>query len=170
MSLVEFLLEANKKTYASGSKEYEVGVPDDMFGFDYPKEITKNGWKYEDRYTVFNNGKSFRGSILVTKHGEKRFFMNYDGTSLLGDKDKNFAFLRTALMQMPEAYPFRGPEKFRLGDYLYENDVPDKDEMKLIITEGKEFSGEERILVLEPAKKYFDVMVYRGRYYDGFFK
>ena len=68
------------------------------------------------------------------------------------DPNLIYDVLRGALMRMPKDYPFRGPKKFTLEKFIYQNKWQGEVEM---------YSGEEKILL---GKK----VVYQANYFGGF--
>lgn len=108
--LIKFLILAKKKTYAGNKKEQELS--------SRPKShdlIFEDGnYKYFDSYF---GGEKFIGEEVLFKDNIPVWAMNYCGNEL----NDNFSshFLKQALSNVPTDNPFRGPEIFKDGDYLY---------------------------------------------------
>jgi hypothetical protein len=111
MTLADFLVEAKKKTYASGKDP--MPLPGGFEGFFYEKD----GLRYVDEYIVDKNNKSepFSGREFVRRLEDNAimFEMVYEGQLLRVpegfSKESIFAFLRECLREVPREAPFRGP-------------------------------------------------------------
>lgn len=131
MELKEFLVKAKLSTYA-GSGEGGERIPESG-----AKELTyeESGFKYADRYFGFN---PFAGEEVVLQNGKAVWAMNYYGRVISGEISEKevYAFLKQALRLAEKDRPFRGPERFRKGNFEYFNESNG---------DIKEFSGTERI-------------------------
>lgn len=135
--LTDFLIKAKKATYASGKKGEKLPDCSEKFSF------SENRFKYVDR---FYGGERFGGREIVFYDDKPVWFIGYYGGLHLVD-DQNgeiYAFLRKALLLVgtpPEnpcakILPVRGPERFKEGDFVYENNA---------IGDLKRFQGSEVI-------------------------
>lgn len=111
--MIEFRLEANRNTYAGFSNE----VPStrlDSHDFRYEK----GNYTYHDTYV---GGEQFAGEEAVWKNGKAVYAMNYVGRVL----DEKFSgnFLKEALRAADKKLPFRGPEFYESGEYIYKTTV-----------------------------------------------
>ncbi len=130
--LKKFLVEAKKKTYASGDENLKKVQDDNSTTIIY-----KNGdWKYYDNYF---GGKPYGDREVVFYKGKEVYMMVYYG--YVNEKVKNvnniYSILMGALKNIPGDYPYRGPKIFEEGEYIYQNEW-----------EGQidNFSGKEKIL------------------------
>jgi transcriptional regulator with XRE-family HTH domain len=107
--LKEFLCEAKKNTYAAGGPKSAPSRPD-SHDFLYEKE----DYTYIDTYL---GGECFAGEEAVWENGVPVWAMNYTGRVL----EERFSgkFLDEALLNVPEAFPCRGPALYKNGDYTY---------------------------------------------------
>ncbi len=143
--LPKFIAEAKRKTYANNKKEKRLknGCKELRF--------KKREFEYIDRYFGAN---PFIGQEIVWKDKKKLWGMNYYG-KIVGQNNINpkkvYKFLKEALREVTSDLPFRGPKKFRNGDFTYENKVKGN---------VKEFKGEERIF-------YKGKKVYQLYYHGG---
>lgn len=107
--LVLFLIRAKRKTYAAKGAEVESSRPN-----SHDLKYEEEDLKYIDTYL---GGSRFSGEEAIWKSGLPLWAMNYTGRvigeSFSGD------FLKAALYNVPEDKPFRGPETFTQGDYIY---------------------------------------------------
>lgn len=116
--LIEFLLQAKKSTYAGAEGDSKRVLSDGSKEFVF----TADKYYYRDRYFGSN---PFAGEEVVFYNDEAIWVMNYRGCILdktINDKEV-YSFLKQALMNVPEAAPFRGPSEFALGDYKYVSEV-----------------------------------------------
>jgi len=143
MLLEEFLLNANKETYASGKKAIKKGKK-------HAFQHSEHDYDYLDIYTTMPN--FFHGKTTVTLKNKKVFEMEYAGRNINGNEEKNYEFLRKALQHMPIHAPFRGPQKYVENNYEYLNNWRIKD---------KQFDGEEEILF---DNELFYELHYRGKF------
>lgn len=107
--LIDFRLEANRKTYAGYDNEIEASRPS---AHDY--RYDKGDYTYIDTYV---GGEIFAGEEAVFKNGQALYSMNYCGRVI----DQRFSgdFLKEALRAAAPDLPYRGPAKYTNGDYTY---------------------------------------------------
>lgn len=111
--LVEFRLEANANTYAACMNETD-STRLDSHDFTY-----SNGpYTYHDTYI---GGERFAGEETIWYEGKSRYAMNYMGRVL----NRNFSgdFLKEALRKADKKMPFRGPQYYQSGQYIYKCNV-----------------------------------------------
>ena len=107
--LVEFRLEANSNTYAACMNETD-STRLNSHDFTY-----SNGpYTYHDTYV---GGEQFAGEEAIWYEGKSQYAMNYIGRVL----SQNFSgdFLKEALRKADKKMPFRGPEYYQSGQYIY---------------------------------------------------
>ena len=111
--LVEFRLEANVNTYAAYMNETD-STRLDSHDFTY----SNGSYTYHDTYV---GGEQFAGEEAIWYEGKSQYAMNYAGRVL----DQKFSgdFLKEALRQADKKMPFRGPEYYRSGQYIYKCNV-----------------------------------------------
>jgi len=146
MNINGFLARAKKNTYASSSEGSEKILDDGSKELIYEED----GWKYRDRYFGLD---PFIGQEVVWKEDKLVWAMNYYGRTLSNcvPTREVYQFLRKALKMIKKSSPFRGPRKFREGDFLYTTTVNQ---------EAENFIGLELIF-------YKHSTVYELRYHDG---
>ena len=111
--LIAFRLEANVNTYAAFKNEVNPTRPG-THDFRY-----ENGkFMYHDTYV---GGEKFAGEEAVWKDGVAVYAMNYMGRVLSDGFSGNF--LKEALRAADEKMPYRGPEFYQSGEYLYKCNV-----------------------------------------------
>ena len=111
--LIQFRLEANVNTYAAFMNEVE-STRLDSHDFRY-----QNGdYVYHDTYV---GGEQFAGEEAVWKGGKALYAMNYLGRVL--SKEFSGNFLKDALRHADRKMPYRGPEHYEDGEYLYKCSV-----------------------------------------------
>ena len=107
--IVDFLVRAKQATYAGGRGETASSRPG-----SHDLQYKEGPLKYIDSYL---GGAKFAGEEGLWRDEVPFWSMNYIGRVLSpmfsGD------FLKEALMLVPDEYPFRGPAKYRNGDYSY---------------------------------------------------
>ena len=107
--IIAFRLEANVNTYAAFMNETD-STRLDSHDFRY-----ENGeYVYHDTYV---GGEQFAGEEAIWKNGKAVYAMNYMGR-VLSDKFSG-NFLKEALRQADIKMPYRGPEYYRSGEYIY---------------------------------------------------
>lgn len=111
--LMEFRLEANVNTYAAYMNETE-STRLDSHDFTY-----SNGpYVYHDTYV---GGEQFAGEEAIWYEGKSQYAMNYMGR-ILGQQFSG-DFLKEALRKADKKMPYRGPEYYQSGEYLYKCSV-----------------------------------------------
>jgi len=111
--LIEFRLEANVNTYAAFMNEVQ-STRLDSHDFRY-----QNGdYVYHDTYV---GGEQFAGEEAVWKSGKPVYAMNYLGRVL--SKEFSGNFLKDALRHADKKMPYRGPEHYEDGEYIYKCSV-----------------------------------------------
>ena len=107
--LITFRLEANVNTYAAFMNEAP-STRLDSHDFRY-----ENGdYTYHDTYV---GGEQFAGQEAIWKKGKALYAMNYMGRVL--GKEFSGNFLKAALCAADHKMPYRGPEYFEDGEYIY---------------------------------------------------
>ncbi|APT75185.1 hypothetical protein LN42_01315 [Marinitoga sp. 1137] len=115
-NLKKFIFNAKQHTYASSKDGDEIINDDRSYEFKYQdKEFL-----YRDRYFGID---PFTGQEVVYYKNSPVWCMNYYGYTLENSKFRNeiFIFLKTALIQLNENYPFRGINNLRIGKFQYIN-------------------------------------------------
>jgi len=108
--LVDFLILAKKKTYAGNGQEQEISSRPKSHDLIFEND----DYKYIDTYL---GGERFIGEEAVFKNNIPVWAMNYSGIEI--NEKFSGSFLKEALSNVPNDRPFRGPEIFKDGDYLY---------------------------------------------------
>ena len=108
--LADFLVLAKRNTYAAQANQARSSRP---CSHDFRYEGA-SGYTYYDTYL---GGTCFTGAEAVWRHGAPVWGMNY-AVHVTGEPFDP-AFLKEALLAMPREAPFRGPEIYTRGDYLY---------------------------------------------------
>ena len=111
--LVEFRLEANSNTYAACMNETD-STRLNSHDFTY----SHGSYTYHDTYV---GGEQFAGEEAIWYEGKSQYAMNYIGRVL----SQNFSgdFLKEALRKADKKMPFRGPEYYQSGQYIYKCNV-----------------------------------------------
>ena len=121
-----FLVKAKNNTYATGINEVISSQPN------------SHDFRYEDGDYVYMDtyfgGQKFTGGERVWIKDNIVWAMNYYGQSLNDNFD--ITFLKEVLSQVSFSMPFRGPELYQKGDYIYQCQVQGDFDC---------FTGEERI-------------------------
>lgn len=107
--LIAFRLEANKNTYAASMNE-TTSTRFDSHDFQY----TNGPFTYHDTYV---GGEQFAGQEAIWQDGKAVYAMNYLGR-VLGEQFSG-NFLKEALSKADKKMPYRGPEYYQSGEYLY---------------------------------------------------
>jgi len=111
--LIAFRLEANVNTYAAYMNETE------STRFDSHDYTYSNGpYTYHD---TFVGGEKFAGEEAIWYKGKAHYAMNYMGRVLGQQFSGNF--LKEALRHADENMPYRGPEYYQSGEYIYKCNV-----------------------------------------------
>ena len=146
--LVKFLILSKRKTYASGGSDSQASV-DAVLENSHQLEFRSGKLLYRDIYF----GEAFFAGHEIVYHGEDAIWsMCYVGgwtdkltdlaeVSILGE------FLQSALQQVPQEHPFRGPlEHYEAGrPYKYKNN-PNGDIDKF---KGVEYITRDGVIVYE---------------------
>ena len=139
--LVDFLIKAKQATYAGkGAETASSRVR------SHDLVYREGEYMYYDTYL---GGDRFAGEEALWISEVPYWSMNYAGR-VTGD---NFSgdFLKEALLRVPEDKPFRGPEAYAEGDYLYQCSIDGDYEW---------FQGKEII-------SYKGVMIYECYFHGG---
>ena len=145
MDFISFLLKAKLKTYATRGEGNERDLEDGTREMTYQEE----NYLYRDRYYGFN---PFVGEEVVWENGKAIWAMNYYG--MVTDESVQagdvYRFLQEAMQRITAERPFRGPDEYREGDFVYQD-----------TSEGNlsQFSGEETIFF---QKKQVYLLTYHG--------
>ncbi|MBO4437896.1 MAG: helix-turn-helix transcriptional regulator [Spirochaetaceae bacterium] len=111
--IIDFRLEANVNTYAAFANETK-STRLDSHDFRYER----GNFVYHDTYV---GGEQFAGEEAVWKDGKAVYAMNYLGRVLDGKFSGNF--LKEALRAADKKMPYRGPEFYQSGEYIYKTSV-----------------------------------------------
>ena len=111
--LIEFRLEASINTYAACMNETDT-TRLNSHDFTY----SNGSYTYHDTYV---GGEQFAGEEAIWYEGRSQYAMNYIGRVL----SQNFSgdFLKEALRKADKKMPFRGPEYYQSGQYIYKCNV-----------------------------------------------
>ncbi len=107
--LIDFRLEANINTYAGFMNE-TTSTRLDSHDYHY----TNGSFTYHDTYV---GGEQFAGEEAIWQDGKAVYAMNYLGR-VLGEQFSG-NFLKEALRKADKNMPYRGPEYYQSGEYLY---------------------------------------------------
>jgi hypothetical protein len=115
-SLITFLLDAKRATYASASDDAVVSA---VLPGAHQLEYRAGPLLYRD---IYYGGEQFIGQETVYHADQPVWSMSYagwsSGTSVpVGD------FLKEALRHVTADAPYRGPEQYQHGDYTYANEI-----------------------------------------------
>ena len=117
--LTPFLVEAKRRTYAAQGDEAGVSPP--LVPGSRQLEYRDLEWLYRDIYVGV---AAFSGQETVSHAEVPVWAMVYSG-GLLPDAARPtrevYAFLRRALLKVPDSRPYRGPPMFQEGDFVYVN-------------------------------------------------
>lgn len=105
-----FLVRAKKSTYITGENEIMPSQPD-SHDFRYGD----GDYLYMDTYL---GGQKFIGEERVWARDHAVWAMNYYGQSL--NENFDIIFLKEALSRVSVSMPFRGPEFYQKGDFIYQ--------------------------------------------------
>lgn len=139
--IINFLVEAKQKTYAN----FNAGKIQPSRPASTDLAYEKGDFKYLDTYV---GSSHFSGSEVVYYQEAPVWSMNYIGRLLSGQLGD---FLTEMLARVSEAMPYRGPEFYRDGKYVYVNSVSGEFDW---------FTGAEKIY-------YEDELIYELVYYGG---
>jgi len=107
--IIEFLIRAKRATYAGKGAETA------------SSRVRSHDLVYRDDeymyYDTYLGGDQFAGEEALWISGIPFWSMNYAGR-VIGE---NFSgdFLKDALLHVPETQPYRGPQEYADGDYVY---------------------------------------------------
>ena len=107
--IILFRLKANQNTYAAFKNE-AASTRFDSHDFRYEE----GPYSYHDTYV---GGEQFAGEEAIWKHGQAVYAMNYIGRLLKDTFSGNF--LKEALRAATIDMPYRGPEFYQSGEYIY---------------------------------------------------
>ena len=119
--LAKFLVKAKTITYASGNQDYAV---EPALSGSHQLEYLEKDLHYRD---IYYGGMHFIGMETVFEMEIPKWGMGYYGRALPDSDDEHIAgmppFLKAALCKVLLEAPFRGPNTFQMGDYIYENEI-----------------------------------------------
>lgn len=143
--LKQFLLDSNAAGYAGGEEKKWIKETDGSTTIPFEK----GEWKSHDN---FFGGEPYGGRIIVSYQNKPVWMMVYYGWVTDGmETNSIYAILRSALKQMPQDAPFRGPKEFIEDGLKYLNSWAGDIER---------YSGEEQIT--QNGK-----LVYKANYFGG---
>lgn len=128
--LRQFLLDSNKAGYAGGEEKKWIKESDGSTTIPFEK----GKWRSHDN---FFGGEPYGGRVVVFYENKPVWMMVYYGWVEKGtEANPVYEVLRSALKEMPKDAPYRGPEEYIQGDFIYSNEW-----------EGtiERYSGEEKI-------------------------
>jgi len=111
--IIEFLLKAKKATYAGKGPEMNPWRPE-----SHDLKYEENDLLYIDTYL---GGEKFAGEEALWVNNKPFWAMNYCGRVTGNGFDGDF--LKEALSNVSADKPYRGPEEFIKGDYIYKCSV-----------------------------------------------
>ena len=134
-SFVSFLLEAKRNTYAA--QDVSVVRKSPLIAGSTQLEWAKGDWLYRD---IYFGSSQFTGIETVFEKNQPYWSMCYSGGLCDGVKSDEasdiYAVLKNALKSIPYDKPFRGPEKYIQGNFIYQS---------FAIGEPDKFTGTEEI-------------------------
>jgi len=107
--IIKFLIKAKKATYAGEGAEIAPSRPN-----SHDLMYEENDLKYIDTYL---GGLQFAGEEALWRSDMPLWTMNYLGRVLSDEFPAHFH--KEALLLVPEDMPYRGPAKYKKGDYTY---------------------------------------------------
>lgn len=140
--LISFLIKAKKSTYAGKGAEITPSRPG-----SHDLSYEESDYLYLDTYL---GGERFAGQEALWSHGVPVWSMNYSGRIL--DAEFSGDFLKSALLNVPEELPFRGPRLYSAGDYTYHADISGSFDW---------FSGKEEIFCC--SRKVYECLFFGGK-------
>lgn len=141
ISVIEFLIEAKKETYAGKGPEMSPSRPK-----SHDLEFKKGTLKYIDTYLGSEN---FAGEEALWENDQPFWAMNYAGRVITDGFSGDF--LKEALRNAPHNMPFRGPSNYKSDIYTY----------KCTVDGGFEwFNGYEEIWIEDT--KVYECMFHGG--------
>lgn len=108
--VISFLCEAKKNTYPGNGEEEKNSLR--MKSHDYI--YNRDNYSYVDTYL---GGEKFTGEEAMWMEKNPIWAMNYSGRAL--SEQFSLEFLKEALSQVGPENPFRGPDIYQNGDYIY---------------------------------------------------
>jgi hypothetical protein len=119
-SILDFLLNAKRATYASQGDD--ASVPPLLTG-SRQLEHRDGSYFYRD---IYFGVAYFVGQETVYENEQPLWSMGYSGgvEQSIASRDEMrsiYAFLRSALRQVPKESPYRGPQEYSDGIYVYRN-------------------------------------------------
>lgn len=144
--LGKFFVKAKVRTYASSGEGGDKLLSDGSKEFRFKEKI----YEYRDVYFGFN---PFIGQEIVFRNEQAVLGMNYYG-SIISETvppKEIYQFLKEALRSVPKDKPFRGPKRFKKGNFEYFNKIKGSLER---------FEGQEKII-------YKTKKVYELNYHGG---
>lgn len=121
-----FLVRAKNNTYAVGENEV---LPSKPNSHDFRYE--EGDYLYMDSYL---GNQKFIGEECIWIKNNAVWAMNYYGQSM--NENFNITFLKEVLSHVSVSMPFRGPEFYQKGDYIYQCQIQG---------DFDDFTGEEKI-------------------------
>jgi hypothetical protein len=119
--LAQFLVNAKIGTYASGSDKF--AVPPALTD-SHQLEYAEGQLLYRD---IYYGGLHFIGMETIFLEEQPIWGMSYYGGVLPGSREGQIAgmpaVLKAALREVSLTAPYRGPESFHEGDYVYGNGI-----------------------------------------------
>jgi len=130
--LAEFIVEANKNTWAADKGKVTPQRPG-CKELDYER----GDWHLRDSYTGYFRAP---GMMIVYYKNQPTWTMAYGGSGMEDNKygitGETFGFLKEALMRVTPELPYRGPKKFKVGEWEYklkvDGDLADFDGKEVI--------------------------------------
>ena len=111
--LIDFRLEANVNTYAAYMNETD---PTRLDSHDY--SYSNGQYTYHDTYV---GGEKFAGEETICLNDKIQYAMNYLGRVL--NQQFSGDFLKEALRKADKSMPYRGPEYYQSGEFIYKCSV-----------------------------------------------
>ncbi|MDE0047141.1 MAG: DUF5680 domain-containing protein [bacterium] len=116
--LAPFLATAKRNTYA-GSDD-DTTMPNPLLAQSMQLEFREGDWFYRD---IYYGLARFSGLEAVFRSGKPVWTMAYSGgvdsNVDVDEAQRVYRFLRSALRNLPEAFPVRGPSVFRDAELDY---------------------------------------------------
>ncbi|HMN73627.1 MAG TPA: DUF5680 domain-containing protein [Rhodoblastus sp.] len=122
-SLVAFLVEAKRRTYAGLDDDATIAAP--LLPGSKQLEYAAAPYAYRD---IYFGMRFFVGQETVSKDGKIIWSMCYSGGASVDTADQSdipsiYKFLRRALLAASSEAPYRGPVSFVDGEWRYANRV-----------------------------------------------
>ena len=117
----QFLVEAKISTYASKSGEF---IVNSILPHSHQLEFEDGPLLYRD---IYYGGIHFPGMEMIFSESAPIWTMTYYGGLTHGTKPDEIGemgdVLKAALREIPVSAPFRGPEIFKMDDFVYTNEI-----------------------------------------------